>query len=173
MQLKTPRTLKTIFCAAALAGSAGMSWAAPPDPVQLTPSGPGQLSGEFVQTVEGQFVDTFSFIPTTFDGLVSVTLSSLSGPVSFFTATLNDQSFSYFPDHGQDFTFAAMVSSAMPLMLTVYGAVIDADGQPTGSGSYHGAILAAVPEPQTYALLLAGLLGVGMVARRRRTNRVD
>jgi hypothetical protein len=30
--------------------------------------------------------------------------------------------------------------------------------------------VAAVPEPETYAMLMAGLLAVGWVARRRRTG---
>ncbi|HWI12423.1 MAG TPA: PEP-CTERM sorting domain-containing protein [Burkholderiaceae bacterium] len=33
-----------------------------------------------------------------------------------------------------------------------------------------GGPIAAVPEPQTYALLLAGLAGIGFVARRRRSD---
>ena len=37
-----------------------------------------------------------------------------------------------------------------------------------GTIAYDNISLTAVPEPQTYVLLLAGLLGVGFVARRRR-----
>ena len=160
---------KTLLCAAALAGSVGLSWAATPDPVELMPIGPGLFSGSFDRAVEGLFVDTFSFNPPTFDGRVSVTLASLTGPVSFFTASLNGQDFSYFPEQGQDFMFSAFVTADMPLTLTVFGAVLDADGNPNGVGSYRGTITAAVPEPQTYALLLAGLFGVGLASRRLKT----
>ena len=159
--------LKTLLCAAALAGAASGSWAITSDPVQLLPNGPGLLSGTFEQPVEGIFVDTFSFDPMMFQGPVSVTLSSLTGPVSFFSASLNGQDFSFFPELGStDFMFQALVSADMPLTLTVFGAVLDADGNPNGMGSYRGVVV-AVPEPQTYALLLAGLLGVGVVTRRR------
>jgi hypothetical protein len=160
--------LKTLVAAAALAGSAGLSFAAPPAPVMLTPTGPGMFSGEFTQSVDGLFIDTFSFVPETFGGLVSVSLSSLSGPVSFFTASLNGQDFSYFPEEGHpDFAFRALVAADTSLTLMVFGAVLDADGNPAGAGAYHGAITAAVPEPQTPALLLAGLAVLAFAARRK------
>ncbi|MBT9504785.1 MAG: FxDxF family PEP-CTERM protein [Burkholderiaceae bacterium] len=157
------------LCAIALAGATSLSWAAPPDPVPLMPAGPGLYLGGFTQAVDGLFIDTFSFMPAAFDGLVSVTLSSLAGPVSFFTASLNGQDFSYFPELGQtDFMFQAQVTSSMPLSLTVFGAVLDGDGNPLGAGSYSGAITVAVPEVQSYALMLAGLAGLALAARRRR-----
>jgi hypothetical protein len=48
--------------------------------------------------------------------------------------------------------------------LTVTGTVVGTQG-----GSYGGDIVvAAVPEPETYAMLMAGLGLVGCVARRRK-----
>lgn len=163
--------LKRLLAAAALAGSASLSFAATPDPVLLLPTGPGMYAGSFVQSVDGLFIDTFSFIPDSFKGRVSVSLSSLTGPVSFFTASLNGQDFSFFPELGKiDFSFNAYVNNDVPLTLTVFGAVLDLDGNPNGPGSYSGSITAAVPEPQTYALLLAGLAAIGMAARRKRES---
>jgi hypothetical protein len=52
--------------------------------------------------------------------------------------------------------------SAGPYYLSVSGL---ADG--SSGGQYMLSITAAVPEPETYALLLAGLALVGFVARRR------
>ena len=104
---------------------------------------------------------------------MSVSLSSLSGPVSFFTASLNDQNFSFFPELGQiDFSFSAFVNNDVPLTLTVFGAVLNKDGNPGGLGSYSGSITAAVPEPQTWALLLAGLAGIAVAARKARPVQV-
>nr|WP_316638824.1 FxDxF family PEP-CTERM protein [uncultured Roseateles sp.] len=157
-----------VLSAIALAGAASLSFAGPPDPVALMPTGPGLYSGGFTQPVDGLFIDTFSFTPEAFSGLVSVTLSSRAGPVSFFTASLNGQDFSYFPEMGQtDFVFKAQVTNSMPLSLTVFGAVLDGNGNPLGAGSYSGAITVAVPEPQTYVLMLAGLAGLVGVARRK------
>ena len=161
---------KTLIAAVALVGSAGISQA--DTVVTLTPTGPGMFAGGFTQAVDGVFVDTFSFIPVSFAGLVSVTLSSLSGPVTFFVGSLNDQDFSNFAPAPASFSFQAYVSDDRPLNLTVFGAVLDADGNPGGVGSYRGVITAAVPEPQTWALMLAGMAGLaglsGASARRRK-----
>ena len=163
---------KTLIAAVALVGCAGVSQA--DTVVTLTPTGPGMFAGGFTQAVDGVFVDTFSFIPDTFRGRVSVSLSSLSGPVSFFTASLNDQNFSFFPELGQiNFSFSAFVNNDVPLTLTVFGAVLDKDGNPGGLGSYGGSITAAVPEPQTWALLLAGLSGIAVAARTARRVKVS
>ncbi|MEO8930617.1 MAG: FxDxF family PEP-CTERM protein [Caldimonas sp.] len=164
--------LKCLLVAATLACSAGTVLADPP-PVTLTPAGAGMFSGAFTQSADGLFIDTFTFLPTTFAGLVSVTLSSLSGPVSFFTASINDQNFSFLPESdGPDFSFAATVTNDVPLTLTVFGAVLGDDGNPAGMGSYHGTInaatVAAVPEPETYALMLAGIAAIGWGSRRKR-----
>ena len=166
---------KTLLAAVALAGTAGLSHA--DTIVTLTPTGPGMFAGGFTQAVDGVFVDTFSFIPASFAGLVSVSLSSLSGPVSFFVGSLNGQDFSSFEPAPASFAFSAYVTADMPLMLTVFGAVLDVDGNPGGAGSYRGVITAAVPEPQTWAMLLAGLAGIAVLAggsaRRRQTASID
>ena len=162
--------LKNLLLCATLA-SASLSAAAAP--VLLAPSGPGTLSGNFTQSVEGFFIDEFSFTPSSFSGLVSVVLTGLAGPVSFFTASLNGQDFSYFPELGEPtFSFQATVTSDVPLSLKVFGAVLDADSNPAGLGSYFGSInaVAAVPEPQTLGLLLAGLGALALTARRKRSS---
>lgn len=165
--------LKQLLAAAAIAGAASASIAATPDPVMLLPTGPGMFAGSFVQPVEGLFIDTFSFIPDAFRGRVSVSLSSLSGPVSFFTASLNGQDFSFFPELGQvDFSFNAYVNNDVPLSLTVFGAVLDGKGNLGGLGSYSGSITAAIPEPQTWALFLAGLAGIAVAGRKARPVKV-
>ena len=65
------------------------------------------------------------------------------------------------------FTFGWLENTgATPFLLDIAGSVV------TGrTGSYSGSLqVAPVPEPQTYALLLAGLGAVGFVAARRRAR---
>ena len=60
--------------------------------------------------------------------------------------------------------------------LVLRGAVTDGMGFPTPiaePGSVEGPAVAAVPEPGTYALMLAGLLGVAGVARSRQRRRIQ
>ena len=49
-------------------------------------------------------------------------------------------------------------------------AVSDADLAAVGT-TYAGQMISPIPEPETYALMLAGLGLVGGMARRRKTNR--
>ncbi len=160
-------TLPLVLTALAGAAPAGAA------EIVLAPTGPSGYAGSFTQAADGLVVDDFSFSPTAFDATVSVTLSSLSGPVSFFTAAFYPDTAAEIDfqnltnDVGGSFSFAAPVTSSMPLTLRVFGAVTDAMGNLGGSGAYHVSVIAAVPEPATYALLFAGLIGVGAAVRRR------
>lgn len=163
--------LKSLFAAIPLALASFASVAT--TEITLSPTGTGSLAGSFTQAASGLVIDDFSFVPGAFDGTVSITLASLSGPVSFFTAaffsdTAGEIDFQNLTnDAGGSFSFAAPVTSALPLTLRVFGAVTDTSGNLGGDGSYRVSVTAAVPEPASYALLLAGLLAVGIAARRR------
>lgn len=165
---------KALVAAAALAVVASTSFAqdAPSIALVLTPTAPNTLGVSFERSVAGLFVDTFSFTPSSFAGLVDVHLSSLSGPVSFFSALLNGQPFSVPADSGQSssFDFQSTVTADTPLSLQVLGFSGDADTLTAASGSYSGLITAqsvsAVPEPATYTLLLMGLVAIGAFSRR-------
>jgi hypothetical protein len=134
----------------------------------LTPIDAVTLSTTFERAVSGLFVDTFTFTPATFAGDVSVSFTSLSGPVNFFAALLNGQGFSFLPESGQAlFAFQTAVTADMPLELTLLGFAGNAETLMDASGVYRGTITAAIPEPETYALMFAGLAVIGAVARRR------
>ena len=156
----------------AVAASAASAQEATPVPLTLTPSG-GALVATFTRPVTGLFVDTFSFTPASVSGTVSVTLTPVNGSVSFVAALLNDDGFSFLPELGQtSFSFQSVVNASTPLALTVFGFAGDAETLGDMAGSYLGSIqvqgVSAIPEPQTWALLLAGLGVMGFAARRRR-----
>ena len=166
--------LYKICAAATLAFGATVALAqeAPPIQLTLTEVGPGAIGTTFQRAVSGLFVDTFSFAPASVEGSVSVSFISGAGPISFFAALLNDQGFSYVPESGQNaFTFQSTVAADAPLSLTVLGFAGDAETLTAGAGTYAGSIqvqtVAAIPEPETYALMLLGLAAVGSIARRR------
>lgn len=166
--------IKMIVASASLAvaASAASAQEAPPILLTLTPSG-GALVATFKRPVSGLFVDTFSFTPTSVAGTVSVTLTPVNGSVNFFAALLNDEGFSFLPELGQaSFSFQSAVNASTPLALTVFGFAGDAETLGDMAGSYSGSIqvqgVSAIPEPQTWALMLAGLGVVGFSARRRR-----
>ena len=168
---------KMLAASAALAVAASASVAQEATPsvaLVLTPSAGNTLSTTFQRSATGFFLDTFEFTPATFSGMVSVSLASLSGPVNFFSALLNGQGFSFFPEDGQStFAFNATVASNVPLTLQVLGFAGDADTLTGAAGTYSGTItahVAAIPEPQTYALMLAGLGVVGAMIRRRQRS---
>ena len=174
-------TTKTILRAFVLVGVVAASMSTLAATIPLASDSTGGFDGSIDMAANGLVIDDFSFTPESFGGLVSVTLSNLSGPVSFFTAafipdTSSEIDFSNLSnDPSADFSFSALVSSAMPLTLRVFGAVTQPDGNPGGAGTYHVAVteaIAAVPEPQTYALLLAGLAATSVGVARRRTRRI-
>jgi hypothetical protein len=137
------------------------------------------LGTTFERSVSGLFVDVFSFTPATVAGTVSVTLTPLDSSVQFFAALLADQGFSFLPESGAtNFSFAAMADATKPLSLTVFGFAGNADTLVDAAGRYSGKIdvqtVAAVPEPETYALFLMGLAALGAgVKRRRKTAAQD
>ncbi len=159
--------LKNMLIAATLAASTTASFAVGSE-LTLNPVGPNLFGAVFTQTSTGFFTDTFEFAALPAASTVFVTLSSLFGPANFFVAEIatatSSETFSFFPEDGRlDLvSFQATVAAATPFQLTVLGAAtaLGADGFPVGPVIYSGAVIAAVPELETYALMLLGLLGV-------------
>lgn len=172
---------KTAAIAIALAAGAGLASAqeeeTPTMELVLSPAGEGMFGATFIQNVSGFFLDTFTFDPPDdFSGTVMVSLVP-SGPINFAAAILNNESFPYIPETDpENFEFTTMVDSDMPLTLQVFGfagfAGDDESPLLAMDASYTGTIttmaVAAIPEPQTYALMLAGLAFLGAWSRRRK-----
>jgi hypothetical protein len=147
--------------------------------VTLTPNAgvPGEYSGFYGVTHlhAGSFTDTFNFLPPDVAGGVSAALVTIAYTpttnIDFLSATINGTPFSFSPTGVNEVGFLAQTFMTGPLTLTVTG-MAGAGLEPGTdiSASYSGTInITPVPEPQTYALLLAGLGVVGFVARRRRS----
>lgn len=113
--------------------------------------------------VTGSFFDTYSF-----------TLSTASTVTSFFTNTLPTTaltgSYSLFGTSGLVTTGSLTASFTETLAAGDYAFfVTGSSGAKKGAYTLTAAV-AAVPEPETYALFLAGLGAIGFLAARRRSN---
>ena len=137
----------------------------------LAPATPTTSTSSFAAAVNGLFIDKYSFTPAAFDGHVAVSFAALTPSVAFFVAELNGQTFSFFPGPvPMNFDIEADVTAGVPLLLTIFGAALD-DMNAFTSGRYSVDVVASVPEPSTYALVLAGFGVVAWAARRRRPTR--
>lgn len=116
-------------------------------------------------TGEGDFSDTFTFTPP-ISGLSSSTIiSNLLGTIgiTFTSVSINGNPFVLTNTAGVSSGVSGLVNLTAPLVLSVLG---NSTGPlATYSGNF---AIAAIPEPETYAMMLAGLGLVGFMARRRR-----
>lgn len=118
----------------------------------------------------GLFTDTFVFNPAVGPSLANGLIHSLSlfdtANLDLYTVTLNGHALNLVSTGSFEYQLLNPVAVSGLLTLIVKGNTI------TPAASYSGDInVSAVPEPETYGMLLAGLGVVGFLARRRRQAR--
>jgi hypothetical protein len=155
-----------LFAATVLAAASASAFAVGPGPLGAIDNTPITVSNIVPM---GIFQDVYSFSlvnPGDLSGNV-IAINFAGYNILGLTVTLQDSSFAVIgtdssPDTG--FTFSNL--SAGTYALNVLGF---ANGN--AGGFYSGGFIATtVPEPETYALMLAGLGIVGFVAARRRAH---
>ncbi|MDP1533666.1 MAG: FxDxF family PEP-CTERM protein [Rubrivivax sp.] len=168
--------LNQIVAAVALVGLGSVGSLA----VAVTPLGTLNPSASFSNTVSGSFLDVWSFnfaTPSIVGASVTnveVSFGSFSaGGISNFAAWLNGTplNLSTSTQNSPPITVKTQVlagAASLPAgsyQLQVSGTVIG------GSASYGGNIVATpIPEPETYALMLAGIGAIGFVVARRKAR---
>lgn len=171
--MKTKMSLKALVAAAMLTVSATSSFAAVGYPSLTFVGG----SADFGNTVSGSFYDGYVFDLGTASNVgvaatnvaISFGSSAFSG-ISNFAGYLNGNPLSFESSSFKYPGFTTLVSVLTGGSLLGPGLhTLTFSGTTNGStASYGGSIMAApVPEPETYAMLLAGLAVMGGIARRR------
>lgn len=122
---------------------------------------------------DGAFMDTFNFVngPGMADvtaSLVTAALANGNQNIDFTSATLNGNALTFSPNGQFESGFGAWSGLTGPtFQLIVYGTASGTPG--STAASYSGTLnVSPVPEPGTYALMLAGLGVIGFVAQRRK-----
>lgn len=162
---------KLIVAAACVAACSG-AWAE-----NINSSGTSLSSGSAGFSIKhlnnGAFTDTINFTggPSFADAsgsLTTIALSAGNNDINFTSASLNGVAYTLSPSGVFEFGSVMTTNLAGPFVVTVTGVANLGSGD---SASYSGTLnVMAVPEPQTYALMLAGLAAIGFVAARSRRN---
>jgi len=133
--------------------------------------GPLEFGGDFVLGANTPIDDTYTFTLPDPSDLIAVSVANNGGVASlinmqvslFEVGDANALGTFSFGSTATTFDFGALAAG------NYYYEVTGAVAPTAVGGSYQiNSTLAAVPEPESYALMIAGLAAVGFVARRRR-----
>lgn len=172
--------LKPLALAATLALSSSLAFGEDIfETITLNPDG-GSFTADFTVTHEssGFFVDTFDFdLPALQTGTVTAEFFSSDPTLALLGGGfLAGESFEFVSVEGGQAGSLTVANLSGPQTVSVFGVAGDdpfGESVPlttsySGSISFTPEVVGVIPEPQTYALMLAGLGLVGWMARRRR-----
>lgn len=168
--------LKPLVIAAALALTAAGAYAENKT-FDVPLSGPveGNYTAGFsvVHTVAGAFEDTITFSPDVsglLNGSLITTALNKATNINFTSASINGITYNFSPNGTNEFGFTNTAFASGPLVLKLFGvAGPDLAAGSKISASYAGTLnVSAVPEPETWAMMLGGLGLMGYMARRRK-----
>jgi len=144
------------FVAAAVLGTAALSSFAASETLQFTYSGPGTVSG-FGGTLASDNLG-LSFSDVKLDGALVPSVNDVN---SDGTTWQIDASLGTARSHLLSYTYTGTGN----IDTSSLGFTIQGNTNPVAPSS-----VAAVPEPETYAMMLAGLGALGFVGRRRKAQ---
>jgi len=169
--------MKPVVLAAALALCATSAFAENQSfDVPLTgpsPSGTYTAGFDVEHMIAGAFEDTITFTPSVsgyIKGSLVTTGTLPSNNINFTSGSINGIAFSFSPTGANEVGFTPIAYTAGPVVLKLFGiAGPDFAAGSSIAASYSGTLnISAVPEPETYAMLLAGLGLMGFIAYRRK-----
>jgi hypothetical protein len=169
--------LKSLVLATALALSATGAFAENLSftiPLAGPSSGNNYTAGlDAVHVSAGAFEDTFTFTPSIsgwLNGSLITTSFGTHDNINFTSASINGISYVFSPTGPNEFAFSPVAYATGPLILKVFGVAGPLLAAGTNiAASYAGTVnVSAVPEPETYAMMLGGLGLIGFMAKRRK-----
>jgi hypothetical protein len=165
-------SMKSVLAVAALTmASVSTSWAAGGALTFVPNVTPPSSTASFSATVNGTFNDTWMFNVAPPGASLGTSITNISfgltGGISSFAGTLASTPLNFGSSSFGPVVLNVLAGFTGTLTPGAYTLTVSGNA---GSGASYGGnvVLTPVPEPETYALMLAGLGAVGFVASRRR-----